>query len=73
MTAPDGGEAPPFPDELLTAAAEVPGGWVYAIDPAYDPNGTVPPEGIVGAWEIGADGHPTGTFRRNPNSQASGA
>jgi hypothetical protein len=64
-------EAPPFPDELLSAAAEAAGGWVYAIDPAYDPDGRVPPEGVAGAWAIGTDGRPTGEFRHNPNYEPS--
>jgi hypothetical protein len=64
---PPGGAPAPFPDALLAEAAANPGGWVYAIDPAYDPAGTVPPEGIVGAWRIGDDGRPTGEYRANPN------
>jgi hypothetical protein len=61
----DAGPVPPFPDALVAEAAAKPGGWVYAIDPAYDPNGTVPPEGIAGAWRVGADGRPTGEYRPN--------
>jgi hypothetical protein len=63
--------APPFPDELLDAAAQAAGGWVYAIDPAQDPDRDVPPERIAGAWAIGPDGRPTGEFRHNPNYQPS--
>lgn len=59
--------APKFPDELREAAARAAGGWVYAIDPAYDPRHAVPPEGIVGAWIIGPDGEPTGELTPNPN------
>jgi hypothetical protein len=62
---------PEFPDELLEAAAGAAGGWVYAIDPAHDPDRDVPPERIAGAWAIGADGRPTGEFRHNPNYQPS--
>jgi hypothetical protein len=58
---------PPLPDALLAEAAANPGGWVYAIDPAYDPAGRVPPEGVVGAWRIGDDGRPTGEYHANPN------
>ena len=43
-----GAPAPPFPDALLAEAAATPGGWVYAIDPADDPDGAVPPDGILG-------------------------
>ena len=56
-----------FPEELRGAAAQNPGGWVYAIDPSFDPLGQVPPEGIVGAWTIGPDGVPTAEFTANPN------
>ena len=58
---------PPFPDVLLAEAARTPGGWVYAIDPAWDPAGDVPPEAIAGAWRVGDDGRPTGEHRANPN------
>lgn len=42
-------------------------GWIYEIDPAYDPAGEVPPTAILGAWERGPDGRPAGAFRANPN------
>ena len=60
---------PDFPPELLAEARTKPGGWVYAIDPAYapdGPDGAVPPEGIIGAWKIGEDGMPTGEYEANP-------
>jgi hypothetical protein len=60
--------ARPFPPELLAEAKSKPGGWVYAIDPAYAPNGAngaVPPEGIIGAWKIADDGTPTGEYQAN--------
>jgi len=59
-----------FPPELIAEARANAGGWVYVIDPAYAPegaDGTVPPEGIVGAWEVGKDGILTGKFERNDN------
>ncbi|HCU91534.1 MAG TPA: hypothetical protein DHU96_01735 [Actinobacteria bacterium] len=58
-----------FPPELLAEARLKPGGWVYAIDPAYapeGPDGAVPPEGIIGAWKIADDGTPTGEYQANP-------
>jgi hypothetical protein len=58
-----------FPPELLEEAKSKPGGWVYAIDPAYapgGPNGAIPPEGIIGAWKIADDGTPTGEYQANP-------
>lgn len=61
--------ADPFPPELLAEAKSKPGGWVYAIDPAYapdGPHGAVPPEGIIGAWKIADDSTPTGEYQANP-------
>jgi hypothetical protein len=61
--------ARPFPPELLAEAQSKPGGWVYAIDPVYAPEGpnrTVPREGTIGAWKIDDDGTPTGEYQANP-------
>ena len=55
-----------FPGELLSEAAAHAGGWVYEIDPRYDPNGEVPFNGIVRAWKISADGEPAGDVWENP-------
>jgi hypothetical protein len=63
------GRPRPFPPELLAEAKSNPGGWVYAIDPVYapdGPNGAVPFEGIIGAWKIADDGTPTGEYWPNP-------
>jgi hypothetical protein len=60
--------APEFPAGLLAEARSKPGGWVYAIDPGYAPDGVgggVPFEGIIGAWKIGDDGRPTGEYWAN--------
>lgn len=43
------------------------GGWVYAIDDRYDPNGSVPPEAIQGAWKVDEQGEIVGEFLPNPN------
>jgi hypothetical protein len=59
----------PFPPGLLDAAKEQPGGWVYEIDPRFDPDGAVPPEGIKGAWKVGPDGVPTGKYQANDRYQ----
>ncbi len=66
--------APAFPPELLAEAKSQPGGWVYAIDSTYapdGPDGAVPPEGIIGAWKIADDGTPTGEFQANPRYRSS--
>lgn len=55
-----------FPDELLGEAKANPGGWVYEIDPRYDPNGRVPVSGIVRAWKVSVAGEPTGEVWENP-------
>jgi hypothetical protein len=60
-----------FPKALLDEARRHPDGWVYEIDPQYDPLGAVPPEGIIGAWRVGRDGHPTGEFTPNPKYRQS--
>jgi type III secretion system (T3SS) SseB-like protein len=50
MNAP--GNRPPVTDVMRQAAQAKRGGWIYVIDPAFDPNGEVPPEGIVGAYPV---------------------
>ena len=60
------GAAPPITDELRAQARANPGGWLYAIAPGYDPDGAVPPEGIVGAWQVDDRGEIVGEFERNP-------
>jgi hypothetical protein len=66
--------APEFPARLLAEAQSKPGGWVYAIDPEYAPDGAdgaVPPEGTIGAWKIGDDGQSTGEYRSNERYRGS--
>lgn len=46
-------------------ARSCPGGWVYRIDGRLDPDGEVPPEGIVGAWKVSDGGVLTGEFEAN--------
>ena len=45
---------------------------MYEIDPRFDPNGAVPPEGIKGAWTVGDDGVPTGEYQANPRYKPTG-
>ncbi len=59
------GDGRRFPEALLAQAKAYPGGWVYEIDDAYDPDGRVPMDGIKGAWKVGQDGLPTGEYWSN--------
>jgi hypothetical protein len=54
---------------MIDEAATCPGGWVYEIDPAFDPNGAVPGTAIKGAWRVGDDGVLTGAYQANPTYQ----
>ncbi|SEE62182.1 type VII secretion system-associated protein [Streptomyces sp. TLI_105] len=52
-------EIPPVTEEMRAAARRMPGGYLYAVDPAFDPQGEVPGHGIRGAFRIDADGEIT--------------
>jgi hypothetical protein len=54
-------------DQIREEAKRHPGGWVYAIDGHYDPNGAIPPYGIKGAWKVNDSGEIVGNFIPNPN------
>lgn len=58
-----------LPPELVDEASINPGGWVYEIDGEMvdDPNRDVPPEAIIGAWQVNALGKIYGDFQPNPN------
>jgi hypothetical protein len=71
LAAAGGNSAPPITVAQREAAREQPEIWLYIIDPAFDPDGEVPPEGIVGAWWVDALGEISGVFRHNPNYQPS--
>ncbi|MGW6914473.1 type VII secretion system-associated protein [Kitasatospora sp. NPDC054939] len=58
--------APVLTDAMRAEARKRPGGWLYSIDPGFDPDGTVPGHGVIGAWEIDRTGEVVG-FRPNPN------
>ncbi|MER6572958.1 type VII secretion system-associated protein [Streptomyces sp. NPDC001093] len=62
---------PPVTEDVRAQAANRPGGWVYAIDPYFDPAGKVPPIGIVGAWKVDPHGRITDEFNHNPNYRPS--
>ena len=59
-----------MPLSALVEAAANPGGWVYELAPGWRKEQGVPPEAILGAWEIGDDGQPTGTYHPNPTYDA---
>lgn len=58
-------DVPPITQALRDAGLQQPGGWVYAIDPAFDPAGEVPPFAIIGAWRVDGHGRVTDEFRAN--------
>ncbi|MFC4031732.1 SseB family protein [Streptomyces polygonati] len=65
------GRAQPGPVGNTPARARQPAGsWLYSIDPGYDPDGTVPPHAVIGAWPVGPDGEP-GEFVTNPGYRPS--
>ncbi|MEU8782536.1 type VII secretion system-associated protein [Streptomyces sp. NPDC048637] len=61
---------PPVTEALRTQAAQQRGGYVYAIDPYFAPNGAVPPYGIVGGWSVDSSGQLV-SFTHNPNYRPS--
>ena len=42
------------------------GGWVYDVDAKLRGNQAAPPEHVIGAWRIEADGSPSGEYVANP-------
>jgi hypothetical protein len=49
----------------IEEAKGTPGGWVYRIAGKFGPKDRVPPETIVGAWKVDAEGNISGDFIRN--------
>ncbi len=56
----------PLPGEVEEAKRH-PNGWVYRIEGEFASNDAVPPEAVVGAWKVDADGRIVGEFV--PNSK----
>lgn len=56
-------------EDLIVAARENANGWVYKVKESYGPTEYVPPEAIVGAWKVDANGNLTGEFIPNPKYQ----
>ena len=61
---------PPVTPALRAQAARQRGGYVYAIDPYFDPAGEVPPYGIVGGWSVDRSGQLV-SFTHNPKYRPS--
>lgn len=49
------------------AARGSPGGYVYRIAGDFPPSERIPPQAIVGAWKVDAQGEIVGEFISNPN------
>jgi hypothetical protein len=54
----------PFLEEV-EEAKRTPNGWVYRIAGRFAPSDDVPPEAVVGAWRVDAQGNIVGGFVRN--------
>lgn len=54
----------PYPQEIEQAKMN-PNGWVYRIAGKFSETESIPPEAIVGAWQVDADGNISGGFQRN--------
>ncbi|MBP0451111.1 SseB family protein [Kitasatospora sp. RG8] len=61
---------PVLTDSMRAEARTRPGQWLYSIDPGFDPDGEVPPHGIVGGWQIDHAGNVV-RFLHNPNYRPS--
>ena len=67
MTVPrEAGQPPPITDSMRRSARQMPGGWLYVIDPGFDPNGQVPGEGVVGGYRVDDRGVLTDEWWANP-------
>jgi hypothetical protein len=64
---------PPITPAMREAARAQPGGWVYAIDPAVDPNGRVPGWAVRGGYRADEQGGIHGDFVPNPDYRPSPA
>lgn len=69
MTDTGPGGVPPITDDMRRTARSQQGGWLYVVDPSFDPDGAVPPEGIVGAYPVDEAGRLGGEFASNPRYQ----
>src|SRR6266545_8425856 len=56
---------PEITPEMRAAALANPNSWLYVIDPALDPDGEVPPWGVVGAFPVNERGEIDEAFEPN--------
>lgn len=59
----------PYPQEMEHAKMN-PNGWVYRIAGQFPQSEAVPPEAIVGAWQVDSKGQVMGKFQNNPKYDA---
>ncbi|GAA2986668.1 type VII secretion system-associated protein [Streptosporangium longisporum] len=62
---------PPLTDRMRAEARSMPGRWLYAVDPFFDPDGAVPPYGVIGAWRVDEHGEVSEEFTPNPGHRPS--
>ena len=61
---------PEITEEMKEHARQQPGGYTYVIDPYYAKDGVdgaIPPQGIIGAYPVDAEGNIIPEFTANPN------
>lgn len=61
---------PAITEAMRREASQQPNGYVYCIDPDYAVDGSqgaIPPQGIIGAYPVDAQGAIIETFMPNPN------
>jgi hypothetical protein len=51
----------------INEAKKHPNGWVYRIDGDFSDEDDIPPEAIIGAWEVNSKGDLTGIWKGNKN------
>jgi hypothetical protein len=56
---------PAITAEMRAAARENPNSWLYVIDPALDPDGEVPPSGVIGMYPVNERGEIEDAFQPN--------
>jgi hypothetical protein len=56
---------PKITDEMRANARANPNSWLYVIDEAFDPNGSVPTWAVVGAYPVNSSGNVVEDFHSN--------